>query len=298
MLEAGDGDDVARLGALDRHAFEAAEGEQLGEPAFLDEHAVAPERLDRHVEPSGARMDASGEHPAEIRIILERARQHGEGAARIGLGRRDVGDDELEERGEALARPLEPRCRPALAARCEEHREIELRLRGVEGREEIEDLLVHLVRARVGPVAFVDQHDRAEAEAERLGEHELGLRQRPLGRVHQHDRTVHHVEDALDLAAEVGVPRRVDDVEAHAAPGDRGAFGEDGDAALALEVVRIHRPLRHRLMGAHGTAFPEQDVDERRLAVVDVRDDREVADVHGMRLLLTDGEAPPRRTSP
>ena len=30
--QAGDGDDVAGLGLLDRHALDAAEGEQLGQP--------------------------------------------------------------------------------------------------------------------------------------------------------------------------------------------------------------------------------------------------------------------------
>ena len=34
--EAGDGDDVAGLGLLDRPALEAAEGQQLGEPRLLD----------------------------------------------------------------------------------------------------------------------------------------------------------------------------------------------------------------------------------------------------------------------
>ena len=38
--QAGDGDDLARLGAVDRHALEPAEGEDLGRAAFLDEVAV------------------------------------------------------------------------------------------------------------------------------------------------------------------------------------------------------------------------------------------------------------------
>ena len=40
LLEPGDGDDVAGLGALDRQPLEAAEGEQLGEPRMLDHPAV------------------------------------------------------------------------------------------------------------------------------------------------------------------------------------------------------------------------------------------------------------------
>ena len=70
-----------------------------------------------------------------------------------------------------------------------------------------------------------------------LPSHELGLRHRPLGRVDQQQHAVDHAEDALDLAAEIGVAGRVDDVDPGAVPDHRGAFGEDRDAPLALQVA-------------------------------------------------------------
>src|SRR6185436_7361958 len=90
-----------------------------------------------------------------------------------------------------------------------------------------------------------------------------------------------HAEHALDLAAEVGVARRIDDVDPRALPRHGGALGEDRDAALALEVVRVHRALGDDLAGAERAGLLEQAVDERGLAVVDVRDDRDVADAGG-----------------
>ena len=86
-------------------------------------------------------------------------------------------------------------------------------------------------------------------------------------------------EHALDLAAEVGVAGRVDDVDAHALPGDGGVLGEDRDAALALERVGVERALLHDLAAAERAGLLEQPVDERGLAVVDVRDDGDVSDV-------------------
>ena len=50
----------------------------------------------------------------------------------------------------------------------------------------------------------------------------------------------------------------------------------DGDAALALEVHRVEH-LRLHLAGLKRAGDLEKAVGERRLAVVDVRDDREVA---------------------
>ena len=54
--------------------------------------------------------------------------------------------------------------------------------------------------------------------------------------------------------------------------------------ALALEVVAVHRPLLHLLVFAEGAGLLQQPVDQGRLAVVDVRDDRDVAQFHGRSL--------------
>ena len=56
----------------------------------------------------------------------------------------------------------------------------------------------------------------SQAELQRLAEHELGLRHGAFGGVDQQHHAVDHRQDALDLAAEVGVAGRVDDVDAGA----------------------------------------------------------------------------------
>src|SRR4029079_18481880 len=53
--------------------------------------------------------------------------------------------------------------------------------------------------------------------------------------------------------------------------------GLDGDPALALEVHRVEN-LVDGLPGIEGPGELEESVGERRLPVIDVRDDREVAD--------------------
>ncbi len=125
-----------------------------------------------------------------------------------------------------------------------------------------------------------------QAEAERLAGDELGLRHRAFGRVDQQDHAVDHAEDPLDLGAEVGVARGVDDVDPVAVPLDRGALGEDGDPALLFQVVGIHGPFLHALILAESAGLAEQLVDKRGLAVVDVGDDRHVAEAHGVRTRL------------
>ena len=145
--------------------------------------------------------------------------------------------------------------------------------------EERVDGVEHLGGAGVLPVDLVDHHHRREAERERLAEHESRLRQRSLGRVHEQEHSVDEAQTALDLAAEVGVARRIDDVDLHAAIGDGGVLRQDGDALLALELVRVHGAVHQGLVGAEDAGLSQHEVDQRGLAVVDVRDDRDVPDL-------------------
>ena len=78
-------------------------------------------------------------------------------------------------------------------------------------------------------------------------------------------------------------PGRVDQVQLVALPGHAHGLRLDRDPALALELHRVEHLLAH-LAAGDGVGELEDAVGERRLAVVDVGDDREVADlalVHG-----------------
>ena len=89
------------------------------------------------------------------------------------------------------------------------------------------------------------------------------------------------------LVAEVDVARRVDQVEDVALPVDPDVLRLDRDAALALEVHRVE-VLRAHVARVDRAGQLEDAVGEGRLAVVDVGDDREVADaseVHGLSML-------------
>ena len=166
-------------------------------------------------------------------------------------------------------------------------REIELLVARVEVEEKLENLVEHFGGACVGAVDLVDDDDGLKAQRERLAGDELGLRHRPFGGVDEQDHAVDHRQDALDLGAEIGVAGRVDDIDVGCRsvmrPFDRRAFGEDRDSTLFFEVVRIHRPLFDALVVAEGAGLAEELVDKRRLAVIDVGDDRHVAEVHCVR---------------
>ena len=202
---------------------------------------------------------------------------------------------EIEQRRHAVLRAVRAIGHPALLGRAVEDREIELLVGGVERGEQVEHLVHDFGDAGVGLIDLVDGDDRLQADLQRLADDEFGLRHRPFGGVDEHDGAIDHRQNALDLAAEIGMAGRIDDIDAGVLPGDRGRFGQDGDAALFFEIVRIHHALGDPLIVAEGAGLLQQAVDERGLAVVDVGDDGDIAQLHGFAVSERDVAPAPER---
>ena len=124
-----------------------------------------------------------------------------------------------------------------------EHREIELLFLGVEIDEQVVDFVEHFLRTRVGAVDLVDDQNRRQLGFQRLAQHVARLRQRAFAGIDQQHDAIHHLQRAFDFAAEVAVAGRVHDVDLHVVVKDGGVLGQDGDAALALQFVRVHDAL-------------------------------------------------------
>ena len=131
--------------------------------------------------------------------------------------------------------------------------------------------------ALVGAVHLVDHHDDLVAQLQCLAQHKTGLGHGALGGVHQQDDAVDHLEDPLHLAAKIGVARRVHDVDLHVLVVDGGVLGQNGDAALPLQIVGVHDPLHRGLVLAVDAALLEHFVHQGGLAVVDVGDNGDVS---------------------
>jgi hypothetical protein len=217
--------------------------------------------------------------------VVEGGDEHLEGAGRVAGGRRHGLENRLEEGHEVRARDGEVPRGDTLAARRVEKGTAELLGRRLEVEQQLEHFVVHPHRLRIRSVDLVHEHDRSQSERQRLARHEARLRHRPLGRVHEQEEAVHHAEDPLHLTAEVGVPGSVHDVDFDVAPAHGGVLRKDRDAAFPLERVRVHHALGHQLVGAKHPRLAEHLVHERRLPMIDVRDDRDIAELQGRRVL-------------
>ena len=291
----GDGADVTRSGLVAGLALEALGDQQLGDLDRLD-RAVALDPGDVLALLQVTLVHPDEGQPAEERRGVEVGDVGLQRRALVVLRRGDGVEDGAEERLEvggvgqpAVLGLLERRA--AGLGRGVDDREVE-RVLAVVLVEQVEEELVGLVDdlgdAGVGAVDLVDDQDDRQVGVQRLAQHEAGLRQRALAGVDEQHDAVDHRQAALDLATEVGVAGGVDDVDRHALRGagagvvDRGVLREDRDPLLALQVAGVHDPLGDTgllLVRGEGAGLVEHRVDQRGLAVVDVRDDRDVPEV-------------------
>ena len=274
----GDGDDLARPGLLGGNALQRLGHVELGDRRPLDA-AVGPAPGDRLAVAHLPVAHPAERQAADVGVGVEVGDESLEGMLGVVLGRRDALQHQVHQRRQVGPLDAFLERGPAGFGVGVDDREVDLLVVGVEVEEELVDLVDDLGDAGVGAVDLVDDEDHRQLRLQRLAQDEAGLRQRALGGVDQQQHAVDHRQPALDLAAEIGVARSVDDVELHAVVVDGRVLGEDRDPLLPLEVHRVHHPLGHVLPLAEGAALPQHRVDQRRLAVVDVGDDRDVSEV-------------------
>ncbi len=102
-----------------------------------------------------------------------------------------------------------------------------------------------------------------------------------LGRIDHKQGTLACGKRAADFVREIDVPWRIDQVEivglAIPRPVRQGRrLRLDGNAALALEIHRVEHLLLHLAIGKSAAAL-DQSIGQRRFAVIDMRDDGEIA---------------------
>ena len=278
LLDARDRRDLARPRLVRLDALKALGNVEPTDRGALD-RTVATAPRDLLAATQGALHHAAQGEPSHVRRRIEVRDERLQRVAGLVRRRRDVRKHEVHERTQIRASYVRVQRGRPVARDAVDDREVNLRLGRVEVEEQLVDLVDHLGDAGVGAVDLVDDEDDGQVAFERLAEHEARLRQRPLARVDEEQRTVGHRQAALHLAAEVRVAGRVNDVDLHVAHAHGGVLREDRDAFLTLQLVRVHDALGRVGVRAELARLLEQSVDQRRLAVVDVRDDRDVADV-------------------
>ena len=279
-LEAFDAHQCADLAAgnlLDLLFAQSFEDHQIADAGLLHRHAVALGQRDVLAGAERAARHLAHGDPSHVGRIFERGDEH-LGCPFDGCGCRNLVDNGVEQRGDRVGAFCPYVRHPALFGRAVDRLVVELLLGGVEREHQIENLLVDHFGAAVGFVDLVDDHDGFLAQRKGLLQHEAGLGHGAFESVDEQQHAVAHVEHALDLAAEVGVSRRVDDVDLVVLIDDRNVFREDRDAALAFQVVVVHNQFAVLLgVVAQEISCKDHLIDQCSLSVVYMGDNRNIA---------------------
>jgi small GTP-binding protein len=198
--ETGDGADLTRAGFGRVDAVERLGDVELGDLDLLDRAVELAPRdglalRDRPV------LHAAQREAAEVRRRVEVRDERLERVALFVGGRRNVVEQQLEQRLEVAALRVLVERRPTGARVRVDDRELDLGLVRVEVEEELVHLVDDLARACVGAVDLVHDEYDGQLPFERLAEHEPRRRQRPFRGVDEQEHAVDHREPALDLAA-------------------------------------------------------------------------------------------------
>ena len=270
-------DDLAHLGFRHFDALHALIDKDLAD--LRADLLIAVDEHDILIRASRAAADAADGDAADEGICLERRDHHLQRAVRIAVRSGDFLDNRLHQRLEVRAVIVHAVLRNTVASRRIDDREIELIVIGIEFHEELEDLIVDIVHALVRLIDLVDDDNRLQLLLQGLAQDVLRLRHRAFECIDEQENAVDHVEDTLDLAAEVSVARGVDDVDLDAVVHDGRVLRENRDAALALDIARVHDAFSHLLIRAEYMALLQHGIDQRRLAVVDMCNDRDIAEL-------------------
>ena len=150
------------------------------------------------------------------------------------------------------------------------------------------DLLADALRLRRRQIDLVDHRNDLQIVVQRQVRIRQRLRFHALRRVHHQQRALAGLQAARNLVGEIDVARRVDEVQlihlaVVGAIVQAHGVGLDGDAALALQIHGVEHLLHHFALRQSAGGL-QQTIRQRGFAVVDMRNDREIADefaIHG-----------------
>ncbi len=116
-------------------------------------------------------------------------------------------------------------------------------------------------------------------ELHSAAKHESRLRHRTFRRIDEKNYAVYHFKYSFDFSAEVRVSGGIYYIDLDITALNGCVFCENSDSALSFEIARIHDSFSDDLIFMINSALLEHLVNERSFAVVNVRYDRDVAQI-------------------
>ena len=285
VRDAGDGHDGADSRLLHLHAVQTVELIQFSDLDLFElVRVVVVHQHALLVHPNGAVVHLADSDAAHVLVVVDGADEHLGGGVGIPLRGRDVVEDGLKEGRHIRLRIVQLLLGKATLGGRVQEGAVQLLIGGVQIHKELQNLVYHLLGAGLRAVDLVQADDHRQIQVQGLAQHKLRLGHGALVGVHHQDDAVDHLQHALHLAAEIRVSWGVHDVDLGPLVLHSRVLRENGNSPLPLNIVGVHHPLHHFLVGAEHTALAQQAVHQGGLAVVYVGDDGNISHVFSLHL--------------
>src|SRR5437667_956989 len=275
FLETGQANDVAGGRVFYFHLLQSRVGKERRDCSPLMA-AIAVDADDRVANYYATTDDAPERNSSEVITVIQIRDEHLKEWLARNFWRRHMLHDRLKERRHVLVVFVQfAHGKTVLRAGVNDW-EIELLVGCFKFDEEIENLVQDFMRTRVFSVDLVDDNNRLQFVLQRLAQNKTRLRLWPIVRIDNKQHAIHHFHDSLDFAPKIRVAGGINDVDPIAVPLESCVLRANRDPFFALEIHRIHHALFNLLIGAKRARLAQQLIDQRCLAVIDVRYDGDI----------------------
>ena len=141
------------------------------------------------------------------------------------------------------------------------HGKVQLLVRCIEGKKEIEDLVQYGFRIRVFPVNLVDHDNGLGPGLKSFTQDKTRLCLRTFHRIHDQHDPINHVHDPFDLSPKIRMARSVDNIDVDIPVSKGSILCLDGNAFFPFQVHIVHHALFDDLVGPEQSRLSEQAID-------------------------------------
>ena len=222
-------------------------------------------------------MEATDANTTLVAAMVDGAHLQSNRSFHLHLGSRNLLQDGIEQRNHVHIAVFGVEAGIAVYRRGVHYGEVELFIGGAKLNHKVEHLVDRTFRIRIRAVYLVHNHYDTQAELQGVRQDETSLRFGSFVGVDDKQGTVRHIENTLYFSAEIGMSRRVDDVNLGVLVSNGDVLGQNGNAALSLLIVAVEHAFLDLLVAAKDVGGKQQAIDHRGLAMVDVGDDGHVS---------------------
>ena len=238
---------------------------------------IAADDNDILIRANRAADNTTNRHASHIVVRLKGCHHHLQRTFCVALGCRNLLHNRLHQRFQIIALILHFELCDTIACRCIDHRKVKLIVVRIQFHEQFKDLIVDIIHTLIGAVNLIDDHNRLELLFKRLTQHILRLRHRPFKCIDKQQNAVHHIENALHLAAKVRMSRRIHNIDLDIVVENRSILRKNCNSPLALDIPRVHHALIDLLIRAKNVTLTQHCIDQGRLTVIDMCNNGNVA---------------------